>query len=143
MPEEKDLGIAYLLWVVGGFGIWGIQRCYIGDIGLGVAYFFTGGLFGIGSTLDLCLLPSAVARANRKDKAAVAVAPAPAGPIVIQMTNNTVQQQVAPPPQPLFQPVMAMPAVPVVPAVPAYPVVPTAPPAYPAYPAYPVPGAVS
>ncbi len=48
---------------IGGF--LGLHRFYIGHIGWGMIYFFTGGLFGLGVFADLFLLPSRVDEVNR------------------------------------------------------------------------------
>lgn len=64
----KSKGIAYLLWFVGIFGILGLHRFYLGKIGTGVLWFFTGGLFGIGSLIDLFTLGSKVDNYNTKEE---------------------------------------------------------------------------
>ncbi|MGN1121200.1 MAG: TM2 domain-containing protein [Eubacteriales bacterium] len=38
------------------FGIFGIHRFYEGRVLLGIVYFFTGGIFGIGVLIDLIRL---------------------------------------------------------------------------------------
>lgn len=38
------------------FGVWGVHRFYVGKIGMGILYFFTAGLFGIGWIIDLILI---------------------------------------------------------------------------------------
>ena len=60
--REKDLGIAYVLWFL--FGVLGGHRFYLGQIGWGLLYFFTGGLFFVGWVIDLFTLPSQVRMAN-------------------------------------------------------------------------------
>ncbi len=57
-------GIAYLLWLVSGFGALGFHRFYLGKIGTGLLYIITGGLFGVGSVYDLITLPLQVREAN-------------------------------------------------------------------------------
>jgi len=57
-------GIAYLLWLISGFGALGFHRFYLGKIGTGFLYIMTGGLFGIGSIYDLITLPLQVNEAN-------------------------------------------------------------------------------
>ncbi len=57
-------GIAYLLWLISGFGALGFHRFYLGKIGTGLLYIITGGLFGIGSVYDLITLPLQVREAN-------------------------------------------------------------------------------
>ncbi|MEJ8757898.1 TM2 domain-containing protein [Pontibacter sp. H259] len=42
-----------LLTIVGFFLLAGLQRFYLGQIGMGLLYFFTGGLCFIGTILDL------------------------------------------------------------------------------------------
>lgn len=42
-----------ILIIVGFFLIAGLQRFYLGQIGMGLLYFFTGGLCFIGTILDL------------------------------------------------------------------------------------------
>ena len=59
-----SLGIAYLLWLVSGFGALGLHRFYLGKIGTGVLWMCTGGLAGIGSLYDLFTLPFQVKEAN-------------------------------------------------------------------------------
>ena len=49
----KSKGVAYLLWIVGVFGILGFQRFYLGKIGTGLLWLCTGGVCGIGALLDL------------------------------------------------------------------------------------------
>jgi len=58
--------VAYLLWVISGFGALGFHRFYLGKFGTGVLYFFTGGLFWIGSLYDLFTLPMQVREANMR-----------------------------------------------------------------------------
>ncbi len=57
-------GIAYILWLVSGFGALGFHRFYLGKVGTGLLYMFTGGLAGIGSIYDLLTLPMQVREAN-------------------------------------------------------------------------------
>ncbi len=56
--------IAYLLWLVGGFGTLGFHRFYLGKFGTGVLYFLTGGLAFVGSIYDFFTLPKQVRNAN-------------------------------------------------------------------------------
>jgi len=57
-------GLAYLLWLLSGFGALGFHRFYLGKIGSGLLFMLTGGLFGIGSIYDLVTLPLQVREAN-------------------------------------------------------------------------------
>jgi TM2 domain-containing membrane protein YozV/predicted transcriptional regulator len=59
-----SVGIAYLLWLLSGFGIFGFHRFYLGKIPSGILWMFTGGLFGIGTIYDLFTLPWQVREAN-------------------------------------------------------------------------------
>jgi len=56
--------IAYLLWFCSGFGALGFHRFYLGKIGTGLLWMFTGGLGMIGSIYDFLTLPSQVKEAN-------------------------------------------------------------------------------
>ena len=51
---ERD--IVLLLCCLGFVGFAGIHRLYVGKIGTGILWFFTGGLFGIGTIYDLLCL---------------------------------------------------------------------------------------
>lgn len=62
--REKSTAIAYILWLIGGFGVLGFQRFYLGKIGSGLLWFFTGGVFGIGALFDLFTLRSKVETHN-------------------------------------------------------------------------------
>lgn len=60
----KSKKIAYLLWFFGVFGILGLHRFYLGKAGTGIAWLFTGGLFGMGALYDLFALPGMVEEEN-------------------------------------------------------------------------------
>ena len=53
-----SLGVAYLLWAIGGLGSLGIHRFYLRKFGTGVLWLLTGGVFGIGSIVDLFRMPA-------------------------------------------------------------------------------------
>ena len=57
-------GIAYLLWLLSGFGVLGFHRFYLGKIPTGLLWMFTGGLGMIGSVYDFITLPVQVREAN-------------------------------------------------------------------------------
>lgn len=61
--EKKRTWIAYILWFFLGF--WGVHKFYLGRIGWGILYFFTGGLFFVGWLIDMMTIPSQVRRANQ------------------------------------------------------------------------------
>jgi len=54
---------AYLLWV-GSWFIPGLHRFYLGKVGTGLLYFFTGGLFALGTIYDGLTMQSQVREAN-------------------------------------------------------------------------------
>lgn len=56
----KSSVISYLLWFVGGFGVLGLHRFYLGRWVTGLIWLFTGGLLFIGAIIDLFLIPSHV-----------------------------------------------------------------------------------
>ena len=59
-----SLGIAYLLWALGGFGTLGLHRFYLRKPGTGVLWLLTGGVLWIGAVVDLFRLPRLVYEAN-------------------------------------------------------------------------------
>jgi TM2 domain-containing membrane protein YozV len=59
-----SVGIAYLLWLVSGFGAMGFHRFYLGKIPTGLLWMFTGGLGMVGSIYDFFTLPGQVREAN-------------------------------------------------------------------------------
>jgi hypothetical protein len=58
--------IAYLLWFLGGCGIFGLHRFYLGKIPSGILWACTGGLGMIGAIYDFFTLPRQVQDANLK-----------------------------------------------------------------------------
>jgi TM2 domain-containing membrane protein YozV/predicted transcriptional regulator len=62
-----SVGIAYLLWLVSGFGALGFHRFYLGKIPSGLLWMFSGGLVGIGSIYDFLTLPGQVREANYRN----------------------------------------------------------------------------
>jgi TM2 domain-containing membrane protein YozV len=51
--RRKDEQTMLLLTLLGFFGVAGIQRFIIGEIGMGILFFFTGGLCLIGTIVDI------------------------------------------------------------------------------------------
>ena len=62
MIKERELWIAYLLWFL--LGPVGVHKFYLGKIGMGILYLFTGGIFLIGWIIDIFTLPSQVRAYN-------------------------------------------------------------------------------
>lgn len=61
----KETGVAYALWAIGPvFGIHGMHRFYMGQVGMGLLHLFTLGFCGIGWIIDAALIPGLVAEAN-------------------------------------------------------------------------------
>ncbi|MHC4179916.1 MAG: NINE protein [Planctomycetota bacterium] len=56
----KSTAVAYLLWVVGGFGVLGLHRFYLGRWVSGLIWFLTGGLLFVGALIDLFTIPGMV-----------------------------------------------------------------------------------
>jgi predicted transcriptional regulator len=59
-----SVGVAYLLWLVSGFGALGFHRFYLGKIPTGLLWMFTGGLGMVGSVYDFFTLAGQVREAN-------------------------------------------------------------------------------
>jgi hypothetical protein len=67
MASDKQIGLAYLLIIVGPFfGMFGLQRFYLGHIGMGMLYLFTFGLLGLGQLVDLLTFRRVVEHHNLK-----------------------------------------------------------------------------
>jgi len=62
--KEKETWVAYLLWFFLGF--LGVHKFYLGKMGWGILYIFTGGLFVIGWLIDIFTIPSQVRRTNEE-----------------------------------------------------------------------------
>ncbi len=64
----KSKGAAYFLWLISVFGWLGFHRFYLGKIGTGIIWIFTGGCLGIGSLIDLFTLGGQVEQYNTKEE---------------------------------------------------------------------------
>ncbi|MXW12270.1 MAG: NINE protein [Synechococcus sp. SB0662_bin_45] len=64
-PAMRSVGMAYLLWVPSMFGVAGLHRFYTGRWGTGLLWLLTVGLCGVGSVVDLFLIPEQVQMFNR------------------------------------------------------------------------------
>jgi TM2 domain-containing membrane protein YozV len=62
-PNTHSIAVGYLCWLLGFLGM---HRFYYGKPITGTIWFFTGGLFLIGWIIDLFLIPSMDARADRR-----------------------------------------------------------------------------
>lgn len=51
-PRKSKI-VALVLCIIGFFGLGGLHRMYVGKVGSGVLYFLTGGIFLIGTIIDL------------------------------------------------------------------------------------------
>lgn len=60
------LGSAYVLWILGLFGICGLHRFYLRRWGTGLLWLLTFGLLGIGQLLDLIWIPGMVRERNAR-----------------------------------------------------------------------------
>lgn len=65
VTTKKEVSWAYILWVAGFFGAAGLHRLYVGRIGSGLLWFFTGGLCGVGTLVDAFMMPQLIEDANR------------------------------------------------------------------------------
>lgn len=61
----RSVGMAYLLWVPSMFGVAGLHRFYTGHWRTGLLWLLTAGLCGVGSVVDLFLIPEHVQLFNR------------------------------------------------------------------------------
>jgi hypothetical protein len=59
-----SVGLAYLLWLLSGFGILGFHRFYLGKIPTGLLWMCTCGLGMVGAIYDFFTLPGQVREAN-------------------------------------------------------------------------------
>jgi TM2 domain-containing membrane protein YozV/predicted transcriptional regulator len=75
-----SVGIAYLLWLVSGFGALGFHRFYLGKIPSGILWMCTGGLGMVGSIFDFLTLPAQVQEANIRSALFSGVHPRGAAP---------------------------------------------------------------
>jgi hypothetical protein len=60
----KSLLVAYILLIL--FSILGIHHFYLGKIGRGLLWLFTGGLLGVGVIIDIFTLPAQTRTVNAR-----------------------------------------------------------------------------
>lgn len=86
----NKVGVAYVLWLGGLFGLSGLHRLYNGEKTTGLLWLGTFGLFGFGQLLDLILIPKMVevhnARLGEKYKPLLE-----ANPIALKIEQITLQ----------------------------------------------------
>lgn len=61
--EKRDL---LILTIIGFFGVAGIQRFVINDVGMGILYLVTFGFCGIGTIIDIINLDKMASKYNQK-----------------------------------------------------------------------------
>ncbi len=66
LSRKKQKSTAHLLNLIAFFGVGGIHRFYLGDIGLGVAHLLTVGFCWIGTIIDIIAINKRVNAANVK-----------------------------------------------------------------------------
>jgi TM2 domain-containing membrane protein YozV len=64
--KRKDTQTLLLVTLLAFFGVAGIQRFMVGEIGLGILYILTWGFCGIGQLIDLINIKSITSRYNQK-----------------------------------------------------------------------------
>jgi len=62
----RSVGWSYALWALCLVAVAGVHRFYLGKYITGTIWFFTWGVFGIGSFIDLFLIPGMVEQKNRQ-----------------------------------------------------------------------------
>ncbi|MFQ5570464.1 MAG: TM2 domain-containing protein [Rhodothermales bacterium] len=62
--RRKDDMVTLIMALVGFFGLAGIHRFYLGQVGMGLLYLFTGGFCAIGTIIDLFNHKNLTARYN-------------------------------------------------------------------------------
>ncbi len=66
VPEPRSVGVAYGLWALCILGVAGIHRFYAGRHLSGALWLLTWGLLGLGSLIDLFLIPGLIEDRNRR-----------------------------------------------------------------------------
>jgi TM2 domain-containing membrane protein YozV len=66
IAPRRDIGLAYILWLGGFFGLAGIHRIYMGRTWSGLLWMFTGGLCMVGQIIDLFMMSRMIRDANER-----------------------------------------------------------------------------
>lgn len=64
--KRKDKRDLMILTLIGFFGVAGLQRFVVGEIGMGILFLLTFGFCGIGTIIDLIHLDTMCSRYNQK-----------------------------------------------------------------------------
>lgn len=64
--KRKDPQLILILTLIGFFGVAGIQRIVLEQVGMGILYFFTGGLCLVGTIVDIVNYKSLTLEYNNK-----------------------------------------------------------------------------
>ena len=94
MVPHKEKGIAYVLLIVPSFfGIAGLHRFYLGQVGMGLLYLFTFGFLGIGLLIDLFTLGGMVDKYNLMQNALYGQQTQQAQPqnVIVNLAQNVAQ----------------------------------------------------
>lgn len=67
----KETGIAFGLTLLGFLFVAGMQHFYLGKIGRGILWFLTGGLFFVGTIIDLFTISSQTKAINARRAAGI------------------------------------------------------------------------
>lgn len=62
--QGKKTNVAYILLIF--FGTLGVHRFYLGQVGFGILWLLTLGLFGVGAFVDIFILGGLVEKTNQK-----------------------------------------------------------------------------
>lgn len=84
---KYSIPVAYVLWLVSGFGALGLHRFYMGKTGTGILWLCTGGLGGLGCLYDLITMPKQVEQANLRASLEATVTLASQG-LAVQATRG-------------------------------------------------------
>ncbi len=71
--QRKDPNTILLVTLLGFVGIGGVQRFMLDQIGMGLLYLFTGGIFGIGTIVDLVRYKKLTFEHNQKKAERIAM----------------------------------------------------------------------